>query len=92
MIDTPVAEPTAAPQSQAERVIAKFGNPYKLVAAMQLVDGVARNPASVYRWTYGKDKGGTGGRIPAGSMDLVLAAARMDGVLLTSEDLDPRRK
>lgn len=90
----PTVEAPPRPRSQAERVIAKFGGPYKLaraVAALGRADAKL-NPATVYRWQYSKDKGGTGGLIPTSSLHLVLEAARWDGIYLSTDDLDPRRK
>lgn len=40
---------------------------------------------AVYRWTYPAPQG-TGGRIPAGRQELLLAAARANGVDLTPAD------
>ena len=81
---------TAAPDTQADRVISKFGGPYKLAAALAAV-GWKRSPTSIYRWTYAKEKGGTGGCVPVAAMHLVLEAARYEGIFLTAADLDPRR-
>lgn len=77
-------------QSQAARVAAKFGGIRALARALEKA-GCPRDAANVYRWTYPKArKGGTGGLIPSSAMPLVLEAARLDGVLLTAEDIDPR--
>lgn len=81
-------------RSQAERVIAKFGGPYKLSKAVAALGDPAKtlNPATVYRWLYPRNKGGTGGLVPTGSLPLVLEAARFDGIFLSTDDLDPRPK
>lgn len=81
-------------RSQAERVIAKFGGPYKLSKAVAALGDPAKtlNPASVYRWMYDRKKGGTGGLVPTGSLPVVLEAARFDGIFLSTDDLDPRPK
>ena len=71
--------------SQAARVIAKFGNARKLAFACQ----PPLNPASVYKWVYPKNKGGSDGRIPTAALETVLKAARREGILLTPEDLWP---
>lgn len=88
----PVESEPPRPRSQAERVIAKFGGPYRLAKAVAALGDPAKtlNPASVYRWQYDKSKGGTGGLIPTSSLALVLEAARYDGIFLSTEDLDPR--
>lgn len=77
------------PMSQAERVIKRFGGAYKLA---KLLVGTAepRTPSSVYRWTYAKEKGGTGGVVPARLWPHLFEAARMAGILVTDEDTDPR--
>lgn len=82
ILETP-AEP-ATQNTQAERVIAKFGSAYRLAKLLN------RNPSSVYRWTHPKARGGTGGIIPAAAMRELLKIARVEGVLLTPADLDPR--
>lgn len=77
--------PDTAPRhrTQAERIIAKFGN------ARNLAKLLGKDPASVYRWTHPVAKGGTGGLIPSSAMIKVMKAARAEGVLLTVEDLYP---
>ncbi len=96
-----IAAPTTAsqqeppkPRTQAERVIAKFGGPYKLSKAVAALGDPAKtlHPVSIYRWVYPKAKGGTGGLIPTASMPLVIEAARYDGIFLSVDDLDPRPK
>lgn len=78
--------------TQAERIIAKFGNARRLSQAMDRVAKIGgnpnryRSPAVVYRWTYPKERGGTGGKIPSSAMDDVMAAARLEGIILTAED------
>lgn len=74
---------------QAARVIAKFGNARRLAEATQrLADpSLHRSPHVVYRWTYPKSKGGTNGRIPSSALEAVLAAARLEGILITPADL-----
>lgn len=72
--------------TQAERIIAKFGGPYKL--AEQL--GV--RPSTVYRWTYPKSKGGSDGVIPTKSINKLLRLARVHGIFLTGDDLYPGRR
>jgi hypothetical protein len=83
----PFSEPEAK-QTQAARVIAKFGGAQVLGKALARVSG--RDRSRVYRWGYPKSKGGTGGVIPSSVIADVLTAARLEGVHLTAEDLDPR--
>lgn len=47
-------------------------------------------PEIMYRWTYPRNRHGTGGLIPAATIHVVLEAARMFGVELTAEDWYPR--
>ena len=69
---------------QAEKVIEKFGGTAKLANALNC------DPATIYKWTYPKDKGGTDGLIPSSTMGAVLNAADVLGIDLTSDDIDPR--
>ncbi len=79
-------------ETQASRVIAKFGSPYKLVAAMKAVDGKTRAASSIYRWGYPRSKGGSDGQIPTRALRLVMDAARMEGIFIAAEDLYPGGK
>ena len=42
-----------------------------------------RSEIRVRRWTYPKDRGGTGGTIPSDCQDRLLTAARAEGIGLT---------
>lgn len=64
----------------ATKVIEKIGGP-KAVADILGVD-VSR----VYRWTYPKSRGGTGGLIPAKHQSDLLIAARAKGLSLKPSD------
>lgn len=48
-----------------------------------------RDETRVRRWTYPKDRGGTGGLIPAECQVLLMAAARERGLPLTAEHFFP---
>jgi len=74
--------------SPAERVIKKFGNAYRMSEATKLLGNpkLYRSPSVIFRWTYPKEKGGTGGNIPSSAIKAVKAAARIAGVLLLPED------
>lgn len=69
---------------QAQNIIDKFGGTAKLANALTC------DPATIYKWTYPKDKGGTDGLVPSSTMPAVLKAADILGIDITSEDLDPR--
>lgn len=74
---------------QAQTIIEKFGGVPNLVRALNAVRPQGYNPSSVYRWNYPVNKKGTGGEIPTRALKDVVRAARMEGILLTSEDLYP---
>ena len=76
-------------KSQAERIIDKFGGARNLSRATRLLGSASkyRSPAVIYRWTYSRERGGTGGRIPSSALDAVLEAARLEGILITPHDL-----
>lgn len=75
--------------TQAGRVLLKFGGARRLAFVLKQL-GRPRDPATIYKWTYPQEKGGTGGTIPNHALDDVIAAARLAGVFLTADDLDPR--
>lgn len=82
--------------SQAQRIIDKFGSPYYMSQAIQRATGRTISPSTIYRWTYAKSNGkdgrnqGTGGVIPNRALqELVLPTARLEGILLTPDDLNP---
>lgn len=74
--------------TQAHRIIAKFGGPRALARLL------GYDASQVYRWTYRKDRysNGTNGVIPEKALRRILKLARVHGVLLTQDDLDPRVK
>lgn len=74
-----------APLTQAERVIARFGGPATLARIL------GKDPATVYRWTYSRAKGGTDGLIPSSALRQVLEAARREGIFIGPDDLYPGR-
>jgi hypothetical protein len=75
--------------NQAQRIIEKFGGARSLARALDKLGdpNVKRDPSVVFRWSYSKAKGGTGGRIPSTILDAVQAAARLEGILITPLDL-----
>lgn len=64
----------------ASRIIEKCGG-HRAVAAL-----TGRSLEQVYRWTYSKAKGGTGGTIPAAVQERLVAAARSGAVPLVATD------
>ncbi len=67
--------------SPAERAIKEFGG------FEQLAEALGRHPISIRKWTYDRDKGGTGGLIPTSVQGQVLAEARRRGLRLKAADL-----
>lgn len=64
----------------AEKIIAKFGGARPLAAALGIT------PASVYRWTYPRERQGSAGYIPTRWIPRVKDAAALLDVTLTAED------
>lgn len=77
-------------QCQAERVIGKFGGARQLSAILGAI-GRPREKTTIYKWTYPRKRGGTGGVIPSCAWDDITAAARHKKITITAEDADPRR-
>lgn len=67
----------------ARKIIEKLGGP-KVVAGI-----TGRASAAPYRWTYGTDKGGTGGLIPQRYHRALLDYARENDIPLTAEEFLP---
>ncbi len=77
-------------RSQAQRVIDKFGSVAHLFHAIKAVDPSAcAFVSNIYRWTYPNHKFGTNGVIPTRMIPVIVKAARIEGILLTPEDLFP---
>lgn len=70
--------------SQAERIIARFGGPIELAAAIQY------SLPAIYKWNHPRSKHGCHGLIPTRALERIITVARMFGVLLTEDDLKPR--
>ena len=67
-------------ENPAKRIIDKCGG-HKAVAEM-----TGTSLTNVYRWTYPKENGGTGGLIPAKYQAPLLASAKERGVDLNASD------
>lgn len=52
--------------------------------------GRVRDPAVIYRWTYPRGRRGSGGLVPSGAWDDILAAAHALGIEVPAEAFDPR--
>lgn len=48
------------------------------------------NRVTVAKWKRPKAKGGTGGIIPYGHVNAIVAAAKADGISLTGDDFMPK--
>lgn len=75
--------------TQVDRIALIFGGARALRDALVKV-GHPRTLFTIYRWNYPASRGGSDGVIPHNIWPGILAAAREQGILLTSEDLDPR--
>lgn len=75
--------------NQAERLIRRFGGAQRLVSILKAI-GHPMRPSAIYKWTYPKEKGGTGGIIPTRAWPLLMLAARYEGVVITQDETDPR--
>jgi hypothetical protein len=64
----------------AHKIIAKLGGE-KTVAEL-----LGLELSGVYRWSYPRDRGGTGGRIPARHIKPLIAAAKARGKRLSLND------
>lgn len=64
----------------AEKIIAKFNGVPSLARA------IGKTPAAVYRWTYPRERGGTGGYIPTAQIAKIKDVADLLGIQLTAED------
>lgn len=73
---------TTAPDSQAKRVILRFGGVKNLIVYM-LRGGIRRTPMSVYHWVY------HGGLIPPNGIRDVFLAEIQAGIQLTDADWSP---
>ena len=82
----------AAKQTMAERVIYKFGGARDLWRMINEVAPGTIDASAIYRWTYPREKGGTGGIIPTRNLALILKAARLQGILLDEGDFHPEKK
>lgn len=57
--------------------------------ASAVAEMLTRDSSRVHRWTYSKEKGGTGGRIPAELQEKLLTEARARGINLRPEHFFP---
>lgn len=77
------------PKSQADRLIRKFGGARNLMRILKKI-GEPLTAATIYRWAYPKEKGGTGGLIPTRTWPTLFRAAKYAGVFISQEETDPR--
>lgn len=71
---------------QAARILTKFGGARELMRALTAI-GRHRNAATIFKWTYPTPKG-TGGLIPSSAWGDVIAAARHEGIVITTADME----
>jgi len=65
--------------TQAIKVAKPFGGLTGLAKA------IGKNPSTVHRWSYPKDRGGTDGRIPTVNVPEIIAAADLLGYIIPAE-------
>ena len=70
--------------TMAIRVIRKLGGPVRVADLL----GMTRQ--AVYKWTCPREKGGTGGYIPARRELELMLVAKMNGIKLTKDDFFPQ--
>lgn len=76
-------------ETMALRIIRRFGSMKNIHAAFKAA-GHPKSKATIYKWTYPKERGGTGGIIPGSATFALHKAAFVAGVYLSPEDLDTR--
>lgn len=64
----------------ASTIIEKCGG------ANAVAEMVGRDVSRIHRWTYPKEKGGTGGLIPSDAAQQLMRAARERGIQLQADD------
>lgn len=67
-------------QNTASKIIKKCGGHENVAKWLNVA------PVTVYRWTYPKTKGGTGGRIPQDRIEVLIAAASERNIKLRISD------
>lgn len=72
---------------QARRIIKKFGNEGILADLLSAYTGKPVSRSTIYRWTWPRSRGGTGGFVPSQKMRLLARIARQEGILLTPNDV-----
>lgn len=84
MNNTMTNRDTVSPQAQ--RIIGKFGGARALAEHITVATGHKISTPTIYRWTYSKARGGTGGFIPNDWRRSITEIADLIGVDLTPED------
>lgn len=72
---------------QARRLITKFGGESNMAKLLSEFTGRPVARSTIYRWTWPKSKGGTGGFVPARKWRTLMRLARQEGILLTPADI-----
>jgi len=70
----------------ATRVITKVGKGDFSKGLALVKQWTGLHESRIYRWTYERSRGGTGGLIPAQHQQTILEAARREGVALEPAD------
>ena len=76
-------------ETQSERIIRKFGGVRRFKNSLKKF-GVGVSIKGIYGWQRPIEDRGQNGMIPIKYMVIILKMARLDGIYLSVEDLDPR--
>jgi hypothetical protein len=68
----------------AERVLRKLGG------ARRVAEMLGTSPQAIYKWTYPREYGGTGGLIPHRRQLELMVTAKQRGIVLTADDFFPK--
>ncbi len=71
--------------NDAAHIIQQFGG------VKSLAHAINKDPATIYRWTYPKHKGGTGGLVPSPALKKIHAAAQRLNITLVAEKQNANR-
>lgn len=75
-------------ETQAHRIISRFGGPKQLQKALEAV-GYYVCVSAIYKWRYSTQRKGCNGVIPAKHMNAIIKAARVEGIYIPLEDFFP---
>lgn len=74
-------------ETQALKILLRLGGPKRVCEALAEYNIRIYDPSTIHRWLYPKSRGGTGGVIPPKALDDLLLLAKIEGIILTPEEL-----